>query len=235
MRRSSREEGTPPILHSIRLIFLKDLQLEARRRYELISMFAFATISVFSLSYALGTSPPHVEYIVPTIIWITILFVGMFAFSTVFIREMDMGTIDGLRLLPSPPHVILLGKSLFCFFTMGLVEVFLIPLSMFFFNYSFKSDPLLVIAIFILGTLAIALIGTVVSALTMYAESKMLIIPLLTFPLILGALFPSITATIKLAIGTTVFFIIHELWLIFLFIIVTLAISWLTFEYVLYE
>jgi heme exporter protein B len=197
-------------------------------------MLAFAILSIFCLSLALGPIGIAID-IVPPFLWMIILFTGMFSFTTVFIREIDMRTIDGLRSLPSSPQAILLGKTFFCLVLMIIVEACLVPLSMVFFNYSFNSNPFLVLLLFILGSFDIAIIGSMISALTMYAESRTLMIPFLTFPLILGVLIPCITGTSKLMIGVGLFDILPELRFLIVFLLAISVISWLTFEYVFYE
>jgi len=222
-------------LHIAWAILLKDLRLELRRKYEIFSMFTFALLSIISFSFSLGPAPSNVLDVIPTSLWVIILFTGIISFTTVFIREMDKGTMDGLRSLPSSPQAIFLGKTFYCFILMGIVEFVLIPASMILFNYSFNSDLALVILTFVLGTFNIALIGSMVSALTMYSESKTILIPLLTFPLIPGSLIPSVTATMKLAFGANLSLILPELRLIVAFLLAILLASWLIFEYVFYE
>lgn len=217
------------------IVALKDFRLELRRKYELFALFSFAILSIIAFSFSLGPSPANVLEIIPAILWVIILFVGILSFTTVFIREMDKGTLDGLRASPTSPQTIFLGKTIFCFTIMSLVELVLVPTSMALFNYFFNADAPSILLTFILGTLALALVGSMVSALTMYAESRTIMIPLLTFPLIPGALIPSVLATMKLAFGATLWSILPELRLLTAFLLAVSIISWLTFEYVFYE
>ncbi len=217
------------------LVLRKDLRLEARRMYELLAMLAFSILALSALSVTLGPSPPHVSAVVPALIWIIVLFAGMFSFTVIFIREADAGTLDGLRLLPASPQAILLGKSAFCFLLMLLTQVFIVPLSMAFFDYVFKSNVLLVLAVFALGTLGLSMVGALVSALAMYSESKAIMIPLITMPLAIAILIPATTATGKLIVGAGLGLLLPEIRLMATFIVIMVAIAWLTFSLVFYE
>jgi ABC-type transport system involved in cytochrome c biogenesis permease component len=66
-------------------------------------------------------------------------------------------------MLPISPQAVFVGKALYSFFLMAIIEIIIVPSSMILFNYSFNSDPLLVMAVFTLGTLNLAVIGAMVS------------------------------------------------------------------------
>jgi len=216
-------------------ILFKDLRLELRRRYEIYAIVIFALLSNLSFGFALGPLNPNVLEFVPAVLWISILFIGMLSFTTVFVREMDKGYIDGLRLAPISPQAIFMGKACYTFILMCVGTVFLIPSSMVLLNYSFHSDYSLVVLVFVLGILNIAVVGSMISALAMYVESRALIIPALSLPLIPGTLVPSILATGKLTAKAQIEAIIPELQLNLAFLLLMVAVLWITFEYVLYD
>ena len=103
-------------------ITLKDLQLEFRRKYEVFSMITFAFISVLMSSFSLALFSPYSNEIFPALLWIIFLFTGMLGFFTVFAREMEQGTINGIRMLHTSSQTILIGKVLYCFLLMNVVE-----------------------------------------------------------------------------------------------------------------
>ena len=216
-------------------ILLKDLRLELRRRYEIYSVVIFALLSNLLFAFALGPSDSNVLEFVPAIIWMSILFIGMLGFTTVFIREMDKGTLDGLRLAPIYPQAILIGKTLYTFILMSVGAIFIVPSSMIILNYVFNSDGLLVVAVLILGIFNLAIVGSIVSALAMYSESRALIIPAVSLPLIPGTLIPSVLATGKLTTGASLEMILPEIQLNLGYLLLVGAVLWITFEYVLYD
>jgi heme exporter protein B len=213
-------------------ITLKDLQLEFRRKYEVISMITFAFISVLVSSFSLGPFSPYANELLPALLWIVFLFTGMLGFYTVFAREMEQGTINGLRVLPTSSQTILIGKIIYGFLLMSVVEVFVVPLSTVLFNYSFNSSPLFIVLVFALGTLDLAVVGATVSGLTMYTESRTILIPLLTFPLVLPVIIPSVILTKNLVYGLAFSLELPELRIISLSLVALLVASILLFEYI---
>jgi heme exporter protein B len=164
-------------------------------------MITFSLIAVLISSFSMGPFSPYSNEIVSALLWIIFLFTAMLGFYTSFIREMEHGTINGLRLLPTSCQAIFLGKILYGFLLMGMIEIIVTPLSMVLFDYSFNSNPLFVVLVFALGTLDFAVVGATVSGLTMYTESRTILIPLLSFPLVLPVIIPSVILTKKMVAG----------------------------------
>ena len=222
-------------LKNIAYITSKDLKLEIRRKHEVFSIITFAFTSVLVSSFSLGPFSPYSNEIAPALIWIILLFAGMLGFYTVFAREMEQGTINGLRVLPVSSQVILFGKILYGFFLMSVVEIIVVPLSMVLFGYTFNSNPLFVVLVFALGTLDFAVVGATVSGLTMYTESKTILIPLLTFPLVLPVIIPSAILTKRLVYGITFSPSIPELRIIFLALVALSVAATLMFDYIFFD
>lgn len=212
-------------------VALKDLRMELRNKHEISSMLIFGTISILVFSFSIGPFPKYVNEFVPAIIWMVLLFTGTFGFSTIFLRESDQGTIDGLRLLPVSPQAVLIGKVLYGFSLMAIIEVIIIPTSMVLFNFSFNSSCFLVIIVFFLGTLGLALIGTMVSGLAMYSESRAILIPMLMLPMVLPIIIPCVILTRAMALGSTFASAMPELKIIILSLIALFTASIILFEY----
>lgn len=225
----------PHELKCVIYIASKDLLAEMRRKYEIFSMLTFAITSIIVFRFSFGMVSPDVYQAIPAIIWVVILFAGMFGFSTVFTRENDQGTLDGLRMLPVSTQSIFLGKVIYGFLLMGIIEVVLIPLSMMFYGYTFNSSFPMIVLVFILGTLDLSVVGALVSGLTMYTESRTLLIPLLMFPLVLPIVIPIVTLTQKLILGIEFYSALPELRLISLTLVALTAAALLLFDYVLQD
>lgn len=219
-------------LRGIFYIAAKDLKLEIRRKYEVFSMVTFALISVLVSSFSLGPLSPYSKEVVPALIWVIFLFAGMLGFHTSFTREMEQGTINGLRMLPTSSQAVLIGKILYGFLLMSMTEAVVLPLSMVLFDYSFNSDPLFVALVFVLGTLDLAVVGAMVSGLTMYTESRTMLIPLLTFPLVLPVMIPSVILTKRLVYGIAFSLSLPELRIIALSLVALFVAATLMFDYV---
>ncbi|UCE11798.1 MAG: heme exporter protein CcmB [Candidatus Thorarchaeota archaeon] len=164
----------------------KDIVSQARKRFEVFSMFLFALISVLAFSFAVAG---QVEAdTASALVWVIIFLTGMFGFAPVFISEAETGTLRGLSVAPVPSWSVYIGKVVYGFVIMGIVEVFLIPICMAMLNFSFTADPTFVLFTFAIGTLDLAAVGAMASALTMPAESKSTVYPLVYFPTATSAL-----------------------------------------------
>jgi len=200
-------------LSSAFAIAKKDIVTQMRKRFEVFSMFLFALIAVFALGIVLSSAVIQVAESATRIrvlaeigsgmLWVVIFFAGMFGFAPVFISESETGTLRGLSLAPIPAWAIYIGKVIYGFVLMAIVELFLVPISMALLGYTFSSNisPLIVVGTFCLGTLDLAAVGAMASALTMPAESKATVYPLVYFPAATSGLILLVEITKIFAIG----------------------------------
>ena len=213
---------------------VKDLVIEARRAHEFMSILAFALSSILIGSFAwrgvLILSPE----VISATLWIVVYFSSILTLTTSFSREVDRGTIEGLRSLPCSPYAILLGKVLY-----GLVVLFTVTLATIlsatlFLNIDLSAVPSL-IGVFVLGVIDLALIGSVVSAIVMYSEGKTLLLSFLFFPVSVPILIPGTQAVGKVISGAGILGVTAELRLLLAFLLAIVAVSMLLFRYVFLE
>ena len=145
-------------------------------------MFLFALIAVLAFSFALVTEGSIPQDVGSAMLWVIIFFTGMFGFAPIFLSESETGTLSGLATAPVPAWSVYLGKVFYGFILMGIVELFLVPIISILFGFSFLNDLPLMIATLLVGTLDLAAVGSMASALTMPSESKSTVFPLVYFP-----------------------------------------------------
>lgn len=179
----------------------KDIVTQMRKKVELFSMFLFALIAVLAFSFALVSQGSIPEEIGSAMLWVIIFFMGMFGFAPIFLSESETGTLPGLATAPIPAWSVYLGKVIYGFTLMGIVELFLIPIVSLLFGFSILSNIPLAIAIFVIGTLDLAAVGSMASALTMPSDSKATVFPLVYFPTATTGLMLLIEITKILVIG----------------------------------
>ena len=110
---------------------------------------------------------------------------------------------------------------------MGIVEVFLVPIVSVLFGFSLFSNIPLALATLVIGTLDLAAVGSMASALTMPSESKATVFPLVYFPTATSGLMLLIEIT-KIAVlgpGLIPVLVILEMLLAHLIAILTLSAS----------
>ncbi|MHA2160556.1 MAG: heme exporter protein CcmB, partial [Candidatus Thorarchaeota archaeon] len=150
----------------------KDIVTQFRKKFEAFSMFLFALIAVLAFSFALVTEGSIPQDVGSAMLWVIIFFTGMFGFAPIFLSESETGTLRGLATAPIPAWSVYLGKVFYGFILMGIVEIFLVPIISILFGFSFLNDLPLIIATLVVGTLDLAAVGSMASALTMPSESK---------------------------------------------------------------
>ncbi|NIN51960.1 MAG: hypothetical protein GTN80_06550 [Nitrososphaeria archaeon] len=222
------------LLSSILTLARKDLQVEFRRSYEVFSILAFSVGSVLICSFAWRGGINLGPEVTSAALWVILFFAGVLSFTTSFIREMDRGTIGGLKSLPCSPLAILLGKTIYSVVLLLMVEAVLLPSSVIFLNLRVPYDgALLLLVVFALGAVNLSVAGSLISALVMFSEGKNLLLSFLLFPISLPALIPSVLATEKLVSSSPMDGVDAELRLLLSFLLILLFLALLTFEYIL--
>ncbi|HDJ38359.1 MAG TPA: heme ABC transporter permease [Methanosarcinales archaeon] len=211
-------------------IATKDLVAEFRTKQMLNSMLIFALLIIlifnFSFKDSLGDHVRITE-LAPGILWITFMFAGMLGLSRSFALEQEENCIEGLRLCPVDRSTIYVGKMLSNLVLMLIVEVITIPIFIFLFNYTFATVFWLALVI-LLGTTGFLAVGTLLSALTLNAHARDLLMPVILFPLLFPLLFVLVPATTKVLTATSA---IPELRVLCVYDIVFFVVSLVVFEY----
>ena len=211
----------------------KDLKIEFRRVYEILSILSFAIGSIFICSFACGGAmEPEVG---SAVLWIILFFASILSFTTSFVREADRGTLGGLKTLPCPSLAILFGKILYGIALLSIIECTLIPFSIVFLDINIGDRLLLLTLVLFMGISGLSLAGSFISGLLIFSEGKTLLLPLLLLPVCIPILIPANLATGKLLSGSSATDIIPELRLMTAFILLMIAIMTLTFEFVIEE
>lgn len=222
-------------LSSALRIAAKDLKAEFRRAYEILSILVFSVSSILVCSFAWGSALASRAEVAAAALWVILFFASVLAFTTSFTREMDRGTLGGLKTLPCSPSAILFGKILYAIVLLLLVEFVLLLFSSVFLNLRFSERFAEFSLVFFLGIVDLAIAGSFVSGLVMFSEGKTLLLSFLLFPVCMPALIPAVLATEKVVNGSGVTALIPELRLLLAFLLSIAAVAGLTFKFVLEE
>lgn len=213
----------------------RDLLIESRRIYEILSTIFFAASTVILASIAWGTPISITVEEGAASLWIIIFFTSVLSFTTSFAREMDRGTIGGLKTIPCSPFAILLGKVLYSIALLLLVLGVLLPLSIVFLNIQPSLKILELLLILIVGVVNLSFAGSFVSSIVMYSEGKVLLLPFLLFPISIPIFVPALLSTEKILRGLTLAEYSGELRLLGAFLVLVVMVSILAFETILEE
>lgn len=181
-------------LDKVWAIVRKDLALERQSRETLSSMFVFALIVILVFSFSFDMRIERASEVAPGVLWVAITFAGMLGLARSFVLERDQGCLDGLLLCPVNRSVLYVGKVIGNVLFISTTETIILPLCFALFNLRFR--PLL-IPVVLLGTIGFSAVGTLVSAMTVHARSREVLLPVLLFPIVL----PVIIAAVKVTGG----------------------------------
>ncbi len=212
----------------------KDILIELRRAHEFVSILAFAVTSILVSSFAWKGALTLSPEVISATLWIVVYFSSILALTTSFAREVDRGTIDGLRSLPCPAYSILLGKVLYGGVILLVVLLSTVLSSVVFLNIGASVLPTLLFVFFV-GVMDLALIGSIVSALVMYSEGKTLLLSFLFFPVSVPILIPGTQAAGRIIDDASLLDVLPELRLLLSFLLAVVAISILLFRHVFLE
>ena len=183
-----RDERAPGSLQTALTVLRKDLLLELRGLETVPAMvlLALVTFVIFHFGFARDTIDGQVAAGVLTV---TLLFAAMLGINRLFVAEREQGGFDAFLLAPVDRTALLVAKSLALLVFLVVLEVIAVPA----FGLLLLGPPLAprlpgVIAMLALGDVALAVIGTLVSAIAVQTRARDLIGPIIGLPLLLPAL-----------------------------------------------
>ncbi len=219
------------LVTKVLVVLKKDLQCEFRTRYALnaILLFGVTTLTVVSFSIGQKSLQPSVY---SALLWIILFFSAMSGLAQVFIREEEAKTATILK-LTSDPTAIYLGKLMFNFILLAILEVLISPLFVVFTDATIVNLPLFILILF-LGACGLAGATTLIAAIISKASVKGALFAVLSFPILLPLLIGAIKATTVVfsekAVETAMF--TPEVQLLLSYAVVMITASLLLFEFV---
>ncbi|HYA27413.1 MAG TPA: heme exporter protein CcmB [Acidobacteriota bacterium] len=181
------------LLKQARLLLWKDLLLELRRRDSLLTMFFFGTLLLFVFNFAFDLEPDRIPGMAPGLLWLAFLFTGTLGLAQLYQSERENHCMDALLMSPLDRGALFLAKTCFNLLLMLVVEIVVMPLFWILFNLPTWNLLPQLFLVTLLGTVGFCALGTMMSAITLRARARELLLPLVLFPLMI----PVILATIR--------------------------------------
>jgi heme exporter protein B len=212
-------------------ILWKDIRCELRSKQTLMGMGLFALLVLVIFNFTFDLRANNTVAVAPGALWVAFIFASMLGLGRTMAAEREQGSLDRLLLSPVDRKAIYLAKLLGNLLFIGVVELVALPVFAILFNLPLFGGAL--IPIVLLGTLGIAAIGTLFSAMAAATRARELLLPILVFPLIV----PVVIAAIRLTQDIMAPTMNEPPWLslIIVFDIIFLSISMLAFQYVIEE
>lgn len=217
-----------------RVIFAKELRTEFRARELLSTTVVFVLLVLGLFSFTFDPSSAESRRFGPGLLWLAFLFAGSLMLQPSFLREQANDTLASLRMAPIEPFAIFLGKIAANLSFMMLAELLLLPVFAVLYNVAIAPVFGRLALVLFLGTLGVATVGTVLSAISAHARMRELMLPLLLFPALAPVLLASTEVTAGLLSESPALNVVGLL-ILLIFDVVFLTAAWLVAEYLLEE
>jgi len=226
--------GASGYLRKVAAIVGKDIATEIRTKEMISAMFVFSLLIIFIFNFAFDLRAENMQTLAPGVLWVAIAFAGMLGLSRSFILERDRGVLDGLLLAPVDRSAIYFGKMIGNVLFISIVEIFILPVFVVLFNQSLTSLPLL-IGVVILGTIGLAGVGTLFSAMAVHTRAREVMLPIMLFPVIVPLMLAAVRLTVAILDGTPFADVSHWLALLVAFDVIFVTASYILFDFVVEE
>jgi heme exporter protein B len=212
-------------------IVWKDVRCELRTRQVWIAMGMFALLVLVVFNFAFDLRVDNETAVAPGALWIAFVFASVLGLGRTLGAEQDHGAMDRLLICPVDRKSVYFAKLLGNLIFLVAVEVVAVPI--FAALYDLPVLSAMMVLIVLLGTIGVAAVGTLFSAVALGTRAREMLLPLLVFPLIIPIVIAAVKATQALvspASGEPPW-----LGLIVAFDVIFLSISALVFHYVIEE
>jgi heme exporter protein B len=222
-------------LSQVMAIVRKDFVTEFKTRELFSSMFVFAVLVMLIFIFSINLSIVKANQVGPGVLWVAILFAGTLGLNRSFTLEKENGCLQGLMLAPVDRSAIFFGKMLSNLAFLLIMETFLLPVFMIFFNVDVGSHLASLLAVIFMGTLGFSALGTLLSSLSSNLKTREIMLPILLYPLIVPIAIGSVRLTGQILDGKSLADMMNWVGLILCFDIIFISASIMTIDHILEE
>jgi heme exporter protein B len=175
-------------MRTVLTVLRKDLLLELRGLETLPAMILFAIVTFVIFHFGLNRDTISGQLAAGVLI-VTLLFAAMLGINRLFVAEREQGGFDAFLLAPVDRSALLVAKATALFLFLVVLEVIAVPaFGLLLLGPSLGPALPGLIAVLALGDVALAVIGTLVSAIAVQTRARDLIGPIIGLPLLIPAL-----------------------------------------------
>ena len=188
-------------VRQVLVITVKDLRAELRTKEAVNASLAFALMILLLFSYTFDPSQEMMREVSGGLLWIVFAFAGTLTLNRSFARELPNDCLDAMIAAPIPGSALFLGKCFASFVLVLAVELISLPVFGIFYNVKWTAQLPALIGVMLLGNWALTVIGTIFSALTVNIKLREVMLPMLTYPILMPALMAAMRLTTLLVVG----------------------------------
>lgn len=220
-------------LRMVGALIWKDLIAEIRSKELFGAMLVFAIAVILIFNFALELNIQVQSEVTSGILWVTFAFAGTLGLNRSMAIEKDMGCLDGLLLAPVDRSAIYFGKMFGNLILMLIVEAIVLPVYSALYSVNLFQPGLLVVIL--LGSIGYTAIGTLLAFMSVQARTRDILLPILLFPVILPVLIAAVKASNGFLLGLEITDIRPWLNLLIVYDTISIAVAFMTFDFVVEE
>ena len=188
-------------IRQVLVIAAKDLRAEFRTKEAINASLAFAIVILLLFSFAFDPELETTQEMSGGLLWIVFAFAGTLILNRSFARELPNDCLDALIAAPISGPALFLGKALANYVLVMVVELISLPVFGIFNNVRWTAQFWELMLVLALGTWGLTVIGTIFSALTVNIRLREVMLPMLTYPILVPALMGAMKLTTDLVMG----------------------------------
>jgi heme exporter protein B len=186
------------------VVMAKDLRAELRTKEAVNASLAFALVILLLFSFAFDPELDTTKALSGGLLWIVFAFAATLIFNRSFARELPNDCLDALVAAPISGAALFLGKALANYVLAFAIELISLPVFGIFYNVQWTSRWPELLMVMALGTWGLTVIGTIFSALTVNIRLREVMLPMLTYPILVPALMAAMQLTMLLVSGNPI-------------------------------
>lgn len=217
--------------HAEQLAWLihKDLVIERRAKLAWTSMLLMGVMVAIVFSMQTAVPRQYLPGIAATILWLAILSAGMVAIDRAAIAEQQDGCWEALKLYPISASTVFLAKMTVNSIALLVLQCVLVPLFVILTDLPLLRHFGAMLLVSTLGSVGMAAVGTIASALTHGLRQRGTVLALLVLPLLVPLMLAGSEATRLLAIDD-----LGETWRLWVQFLAVFAVVFSTLGFVLF-
>jgi heme exporter protein B len=176
-------------------IIRKDLVSECRSRRVWSAMLLLGILVAVMFAVQMDLPPDGRRHIAGSLLWLAVFFAGTLVLDRSFAAERDDGCWDGLLLYPVSKTTVYLAKLAVNVIALAALQLVLIPLFAVLTDVPLLDHPGAIALVALLGTLGVAAVGTLLSALAAGIRHGPSLLPLVVLPLVIPVVLAAAEAT----------------------------------------
>lgn len=222
-------------LSQIAAIVRKDFAIELKTRELFVSMFIFAVLVILIFIFSVDLSIVNANEVGPGVLWVAILFSGTIGLNRSFMMEKENNCLQGLMLAPIDRSAIYFGKMISNLTFLLIMEAFLLPVFMVFFNVDIISRLFPLLFVLLIGTVGFSALGTLLASLSANLKTREIMLPILLYPLMVPVAIGSVKMTSHVLAGEALSSVMNWVGLILCFDVIFIGASIMTIDHILEE